>query len=274
MCRLFGFKSAVLSHAHRSLVEAENALSAQARSNPDGWGIAWFQGGQAWVVKSELGACDSESFRRASTNLASNTLIAHVRRATVGSTTPNNTHPFRCARWVFAHNGTLFGFETLRESMLADLPAALRENILGTTDTETLFHWLLAQLVAGGVDLTSTPSAESVLPLLREARDRLLQRAADAGCPPPVINFLLTDGHLFVAQRYGRELWMATQKTACHDAGACSWADKICLLPARPGNRLNHLIVASERIGDEDRWEEVPEGSILAVGDDLLLAVG
>jgi len=274
MCRLFGFKSAVLSRAHRSLVEAENALSAQAKQHPDGWGIAWFQGGQAWVVKSELGASDSQSFRRASESLASNTLIAHVRRATVGATSPNNTHPFRCARWVFAHNGTLHGFENLRASMLADLPHPLRDNILGTTDTETLFHWLLAQLVAAGIDLTTTPDGARVLPVLRDARGRLLERAATAGCPPPVINFLLTDGHLFVAQRYGRELFMATQKTFCRDAGICSWPDKICLLPARPGNRLNHLIVASERIGDEDRWEEVPEGAILAVGDDLQLLVG
>ncbi len=274
MCRLFGFKSAVRSHAHRSLVEAENALSEQARSHPDGWGIAWFQGGQAWVVKSEQGASDSESFRRASAHLASHTLIAHVRRATVGNPTPNNTHPFRCARWVFAHNGTLFGFEALRESMMADLPAALRDNILGTTDTETLFHWLLSQLVAGGVDLSSTPTAEAVIPLLRDARARLLARAVEAGCPPPVINFLLTDGHLFVAQRYGRELWMATQKTVCRDASTCAWPDRICLLEKRPGDRLNHLLVASEQIGDEDRWEEVPEGTILAVGDDLRLAMG
>ncbi len=274
MCRLFGFKSAVLSRAHRSLVEAENALSEQAKSHPDGWGIAWFQGGQAWVVKSELGASDSESFRRASAHLASNTLIAHVRRATVGSTHPNNTHPFRCSRWVFAHNGTLFGFENLRGAMLAELPPALRDNILGTTDTETLFHWLLAQLVAAGVDLTRTPTAMEVLPVLKDARNRLLDRARVAGCPSPVINFLLTDGHLFVAQRYGRELYMATQKWSCRDAATCAWPDRICLLPERPGDRLNHLLVASERIGDEDRWEEVPEGALLAVGDDLRLAFG
>lgn len=274
MCRLFGFKSAVLSRAHRSLVEAENALSQQARMHPDGWGIAWFQGGQAWIVKSELGASDSESFRRASAHLASNTMIAHVRRATVGSTTPNNTHPFRCGRWVFAHNGTLFDFERLRDSLVDDLPPPLRHNILGTTDTETLFHWLLAQLVAAGLDLTRTPPAERVLPALRDARERLLARAEAAGCRSPVINFLLTDGTLFVAQRYGRELYMATQKVACADAGTCAWADKICLLPERPGNRLNHLLVASERIGDEDRWEEVPEGAILAVGEDLRLLAG
>ena len=274
MCRLFGFKSAVLSRAHRSLVEAENALSRQAHAHPDGWGIAWFHGGQAWVVKSEQGACDSESFRRASAHLASNTLIAHVRRATVGNLSANNTHPFRWGRWVFAHNGTLFGFDQLRASMLEDMPTALRENIIGSTDTEALFHWLLARLMAAGIDLNTTPEAGQILPVLRAAKLEILARAEVTGCAPPVINFLLTDGHLFVAQRHGRELWMATQKRMCRDAETCTWPDRICLLETRPGNRINHLIIASERISDEDRWEEVPEDTLLAVGDDLQLSFG
>lgn len=274
MCRLFGFKSAVPSRAHRSLVQAENALSRQAEAHPDGWGIAWFQGDQAWVVKSEQGACGSDSFHRASAHLQSNTLIAHVRRATVGATNTHNTHPFRCGRWVFAHNGTVHGFDRIGPTLLADMPEAMRQNILGTTDTETLFHWLLARLRLAGVDLTTTPEAAQVLPVLRAAKVELVARAAAAGCQPPVVNFLLTDGHLFIAQRHGRELWMATQKRMCRDAETCSWPDRICLLESRPGNRLNHLLVASERTSDEDRWEEVPDDSLIAVGDDLTLHVG
>ena len=44
MCRLFGFRSAVNIGVHHSLVLAENALAQQSESNPDGWGIGFYEG--------------------------------------------------------------------------------------------------------------------------------------------------------------------------------------------------------------------------------------
>ena len=42
---------------------------------------------------------------------------------------------------------------------------------------------------------------------------------------------------------------------------------------ARADDRVNPLLVASEPIGDEDRWEEVPEGHLVSVGDGWRLRV-
>jgi hypothetical protein len=85
------------------------------------------------------------------------------------------------------------------------------------------------------------------------------------------VNFILTNGSVFVANRSGRELFHATQKTICRDFATCTWPDKICMLPDRPGDRVNHLLVASERIGEEDRWHEVPEGTMLLLSEDFRL---
>lgn len=273
MCRLFGFRSAVLSRAHRSLVVAENALAIQAREHRDGWGIAFFHGAEPYLIKREAAAADCENFRRASARLASNTLVVHVRKATVGAVSPQNVHPFRHGRWVFAHNGTIHGFEAVRPRLLAETPAVLADRICGSTDTETVFHWLLARLGAAGLDPTGvTPVApESLADTLAQATARLCAHSRAAGVPLPVFNFLLTNGVVFAAQRHGRELHFATQKVRCADADTCPWPDRICLEPTRPGGRVNHLLVASERIGEEDRWEEVPEGSLLTLGPDWVL---
>ena len=45
MCRMFGFRSVLDSHVHRSLLGAENALALQAEHHPDGWGVAYYLGG-------------------------------------------------------------------------------------------------------------------------------------------------------------------------------------------------------------------------------------
>ena len=144
MCRLFGFRSAVGSKGHRALVEAENSLVKQASLHPHGWGIGYFVEQDAYILKSDDAAHTSERFRMASSRLRSHTLIAHVRRATVGEPDYLNSHPFRYGRWVFAHNGTVFDFdEHFRDWMLARIPELRRSLILGTTDSEHTFHFLL-----------------------------------------------------------------------------------------------------------------------------------
>jgi glutamine amidotransferase len=278
MCRLFGFRSAVVSRAHRSLVEAENALEEQARHHQDGWGIGYFHGGDAYVLKSQEGAAGNDSFRRASARLASQTFVVHVRRATVGGVGPYNIHPFRHGRWLFAHNGTLHGFDKLRDRLHAHIPAPLRDRVLGTTDTETFFFYLLARLQEAG--LASSGSGVScgrrLGDALQEAMDDLYRATLDVGVPPPIANFILTNGSVFVANRSGRELFMATQKHRCGDFATCP-AEKICMLPTRTpdpdGERVNHLLVASERIGDEDRWEAVPEGHMVVLSEDFRLTM-
>jgi predicted glutamine amidotransferase len=274
MCRLFGFRSAVLSRAHRSLVAAENALAVQAHAHPDGWGMGWFHGEQAHLLKSEAGAGDDLGFREASERLASHTMVVHVRRATVGEVTPENVHPFRHGRWVFAHNGTLHGWERLGPSLVADTPEDLRRQVAGSTDSEACFHWLLGRMRAAGLDDTgdAPTDVEHLGEVLAAALRELFAWSARLDCPRPVINFLLTDGRVFVANRAGRELHMASQKHLCRDAASCP-AEKICLEAERRGDRVNHLLVSSERIGDEDRWEEVPEGVLVTLSADFRLRV-
>lgn len=273
MCRLFGFRSSLPSRGHRSLVRAQNALAEQAAAHPHGWGIGWYVGDDAYVIKSESAAHTSESFRQAASRLESNVILAHVRRATVGAISPLNVHPFRSGRWLFAHNGTLHGFAELGAALQAELPEALRDRVLGSTDTETVFFWLLARLAPHGVcwDGRSEVDTDYAGPVLLDAVADLRTRAEAASGEPAILNFLLTNGDVFFAHRLGRELFFATQKRSCGDYATCPQRDKVCLLPERTDGRVNHLLVASERIGEEDVWEEVPDGGMLALSKDFHL---
>ena len=273
MCRLFGFRSAVPSRAHRSLVQAQNALADQAREHPHGWGIGWFAGGDAYVVKSHAAAADCGTFREAAERLSSNTLVAHVRKATQGGVSGWNTHPFRNGRWLFAHNGNIYGFAGMAERMRAATPEALRPRRLGETDSEAFFFFLLGKMEALGVDAAGaapTPP-EAVAAAASAARAAVRAWAEEQGADPPIVNFLLTNGEDFFAHRCGRELFFSTQKFMCRDALTCAEPEKPCLLAVRPHDRVNHLLVTSEQIGDEDRWEEVPERTLLALGADFRL---
>ena len=70
-------------------------------------------------------------------------VIAHIRRATVGSRALENTHPFQREMWgrywTFAHNGTLKEFRP---------PLEGRYRPVGATDSERAFCYLLERLLA------------------------------------------------------------------------------------------------------------------------------
>ena len=174
---------------------------------------------------------------------------------------------------MFAHNGTIHGFDQvrpwLRERGLPGMEPA------GETDSETLFLYLLGELEKAGLTAPERPGPERPAMIgrcLMAALDRLEAEIRRRALEPAALNFLLTDGTLFLGNRRGRELWFSTQKRHCADALTCPEISKPCLLRERPAQSevpVNHLLIASEPIGEEDVWEEVPEGAMVLVGPDF-----
>src|SRR4029077_15509897 len=101
MCRLFGFRSVIPSQVHRSLLAAENALGVQSNQHPDGWGVPFYVDGSPHVTRSPTTALGDALFHRLSGIVSSETVLAHVRKATQGALTVLNCHPFQYGRWVF-----------------------------------------------------------------------------------------------------------------------------------------------------------------------------
>lgn len=275
MCRLFGFRSAVPSKAHQSLVVAENALGAQSHLHPDGWGIGWFEEEEAYIIKSANAAHACDRFKRASTVLTSHTFLVHVRRATVGITDHLNAHPFRHGRWLFAHNGTLFDYDKLAPWLKSQTLDRFEPLILGETDSERLFYFLLSRVVAAGGSRTGRdPTAPSqVTEAVRKALLELDEVARELGVLRPIVNVVLTDGRVFLAHRAGMPLHLSTQKITCADFATCPEPTKVCMLAVRPDDHhVNHLLVASEPIAThENRWEPVEDGTTLTLDADFML---
>ena len=107
MCRIFGFRSVLMSKVHSSLVSAENALMGQSRRHPDGWGLVYYISDSPHVVKSTNTAESDELFHHLSGVVTSQTVLAHIRKATHGKLSILNTHPFQYGKWTFAHNGNV-----------------------------------------------------------------------------------------------------------------------------------------------------------------------
>lgn len=263
MCRLFGFRSVIPSQVHTSLLDAENALGAQSNDHPDGWGVAYYVDGSPHVTKSPTHALGDQLFHRLSGVVSSETVLAHVRKATQGSNGLLNCHPFQFGRWVFAHNGDIPGFvEQFQPQLREQISPRLRRFVLGETDSETIFFIFLT-LLERYVPLSQRPELRDVVGAVQGALETV-RRITEAAHAPVLLTFIVTDGDVMVATQGGKELLFSTYKTRCPDRATCRSLSAVCEAPSRTGY-VNHLIVSSERLQGHNVWEGLSPGDILAV---------
>lgn len=264
MCRIFGFRSVLDSQVHRSLISADNALAVQSNRHPDGWGVAYYLAGAPHVLKAPGAAVNDQLFRRVSGIVTSQTVLAHIRKATQGELSPLNCHPFQHGRWVMAHNGDIAAFPALRDALTQRISPRFRRFLLGDTDSEVLFHLFLTHL-ASRTDLErkGTP-IDDVVAALRATVDDVLVLAAGAADPTAILTLVVTDGQVMAGHAGGRELYVSTWKRRCSEREACPFYARECEQPTGTGY-VNHLILSSEPLQGENHWEPLAPGEIVAV---------
>lgn len=273
MCRLYGISGNQPAKVECSLVDAQNALIDQSIedsrgvANPDGWGIGSYEAGSPVVHKSARAASHDVEFRRTAEAVTSRAVVAHVRAATVGANTLNNTHPFSHGPWLFAHNGTLAGFDQLAPELRSEIPDHLLRSIRGDTDSELMFLWLLGHMPEFGLDpLSGADSALELVELLATAVPELAARSASVTAEPVRLNFLLTDGVHLAVSRWGNSLQFS-ERIGRTDCEVCAASHLI-----GPGEgKYRAIAIASEPITKET-WTEVPDRSFLGVTNGHLVA--
>ncbi|MEH6470505.1 MAG: class II glutamine amidotransferase [Halopseudomonas sp.] len=190
MCELLGMSA----HHPASITLSLNEFArhgGETGPHADGWGVAYYEGPDANLIRESTAAAESVlmSMLRGY-KVASETVIAHIRRASFGPVELKNTHPFRREMaghvHTFAHNGDLPGIE----EQLQIKPSGLATPI-GNTDSEYAFCLLMQRLA----DIwTST----EVIPSLSTRLEIISEFAQQVGQFGPA-NFLYADGDaLFV----------------------------------------------------------------------------
>ncbi len=269
MCRIFGFRSVLQSQVHRSLMSADNALAVQSENHPDGWGVAYYVAGAPHLIKSAGTALGDKLFHRVSGVVTSQTVLAHIRKATQGEITPLNCHPFQYGRWVMCHNGDIRDFARHREALKAEIAPALRGFILGDTDSEVLFHLFLTYLTFEADPQRRGTPVEAVVRALRKTVETARRICDPPGAAPghekrALLTLVVSDGEIMVAHQGGKELHYSTYKTACPERDGCPFYRPECEAETQTGY-VNHFIVTSEHLHGENVWLPMAEGDIVAV---------
>lgn len=273
MCRLYGFHATEETKVECSLVHAQNALLRQSRSDAlgrahaHGWGVAYYENSHPTVVRRAFAAFEDLHFSHTAEKMYTNTVVAHVRLATVGEPCLENAHPFHHGCWAFAHNGTVREFDTVRQSMLAETEPWLQALRGGATDSEHIFLWLLSRIHRHGGGLAQRRFDPQILiDIVADSTDTIADWCAKAGAEQlSKLNFILTDGKVVIATRFNHTLF-CVQRDGLRDCELCG----IPHVHHESGVQYRAAIVASEKITHED-WALVPNGGLVLIDQESRL---
>ena len=249
----------------------------QSRRHPDGWGLAYYIADTPHIVKSTNTAETDELFKKLSGIVSSQTVLAHIRKATHGKLSLTNTHPFQYARWTFAHNGNIKNFNEIKDEMMKFISPKLSPYYLGETDSELFFYFLLSY-IEKEVDLHDpTPNIKNAMAQIEKALIHLNQiigplNIKDVGVPTDnYLTFVIANGPMMIGLNGGMGLYYSTHKKRCPERDTCSSFSASCeALPDATG-KVNHLIFSSEPLQGENIWIKMHPGELVGVAREMVI---
>ncbi|MBV9364362.1 MAG: class II glutamine amidotransferase [Solirubrobacterales bacterium] len=241
------------------LLEAPDSLAEQSRREPDGTGLGTYDpDGHPIVSKQPLAAYEDQQFAQEAREVSSRTFVAHVRYASTGAVSPENTHPFEQRGRLFAHNGVIENIARL-EQELGDAATLVQ----GETDSERYFALITREIERDG-DVSA-------------AIARAAGWIAD-NLPVFALNLILiTDSDLW-ALRYPdvHELYVL-ERDAGGPAGGrhLEHASARGSVRVRSGDLANKpaVVVASERMDEDPGWRPLQSGELVHVDPDLRVTI-
>jgi glutamine amidotransferase len=257
MCRLFGL------HAGRDpvvarfwLLDAPDSLITQSHRNPDGYGLGTFlPDGTPQLRREPVAAFEALPFEAEAHAARSAVFLAHVRYASVGALSTENTHPFEMDGRLFGHNGVVGDLEAV-DGRLGPQTAEL---VQGTTDSERFFALVTQAIREHDGDVRAG---------IRDAT-----RWLAATVPLYSLNFILATRADLWALRYpeGNELWI-------HERHPSVSATRALEKDSPEGTMHFHsdqagdrpvVVMASERMDENPAWRSVEPGTLVHVDADL-----
>lgn len=245
MCQLLGMNCNVPTDICFSFTGFQ-ARGGGTDVHKDGWGIAFFEGkGVRLFLDPQPSAVSPVAELVRHYPIHSLNVIAHIRKATQGTTSLENTHPFQRELWgrywIFAHNGHLLDF--FPEFTGSFMP-------VGRTDSERAFCWLLQSLSTRFGNAMPEEGA-----LFEALHELTLEIARYGQC-----NYLLSWGEGVLAHCSTRLTYIERKApfTQAHLKDQDVSVDFQQL--TSPNDRV--AVIATTPLTDNEQWQELEPGTL------------
>ncbi|NHC04552.1 class II glutamine amidotransferase [Acinetobacter sp. 187] len=246
MCQLLGMNCATptdITFSFRGFSQRAGITS----DHSDGFGIAFFEDKACRLFVDNQSAVESpiaELIRNYP--IKSRNVIAHIRKATQGKITLENSHPFIRElwgrQWIFAHNGDLHGFDPKLTGKFTPV---------GNTDSERSFCYLLDQLVAkfGFVE----PSLEEIFSVLEEISPKVAEHGT--------FNFCLSNGKALFSYATTKLHWIVREYPFKPARLIDLDVEVDFSAVTTPDDRV--AVITTEPLTDNEQWQAYQPGEMI-----------
>jgi len=280
MCRFIAYLGKPIM-ADELLLKPANSLVHQSYSagempeilNGDGFGIGWYVhsiSDRPGLFRSITPAWSNTNLYHNAPLIRTNCLFAHIRAATVGAPTEDNTHPFSFDRFLMMHNGSIPQFQRIKRKLLALLDDEVYLWIKGQTDSEHVFALLMQHILemrGSGPRLTE----DQIKQCFQKTFDVIQQLKVEAGTGDEVSNFnlMVTNGRRIFGTRYSSNPDKGTRTLYYSTGTAFHCKDGVCRME-RDGSKVESVLIVSEKLTDyENEWNVIPHNHFIAVDREL-----
>lgn len=261
MARLIGYMANRADRLRDAFQQERAAIAGLPADLRGAWGIGFYQGDEVLHKKQPTPDGQPVDWNSIAENVKTDCAIAHVRQATVGGFSVDNTHPFRLRQWLFAHVGTLTAFDEIHAALRADLPDFLRRNIRGSSDSELFFHWILAGLHEKNQLEAQTPNLSTVVDAIAAAVKKI-DGLVGTSKPASTLNMILSNGRAMFALRHGGPFGYV-ERTGLHTG-------EVIDRQPRPGSPLlRYVMLVSGGQEVPAGFETVQDRQLVVVSRDL-----
>lgn len=236
---------------------APDSMAAQSTRNPDGAGIGWFDAGAPHIVKEAGPAVRDKQVLATASSIRASSVVTHVRAATSGPASHDNSHPFHFDGLVVAHNGGFGHLDRVDSHLGEDAP-----RVTGDSDSERFAALIARQTRRHGGDVAAGITAAASW--------------LAANVPLYSLNtVVIADGRLWALRYPDQRALHYARRVLRPGSGApdATWSGSSSLASHQmvADTETQVVVTASERIDGDTDWLMLMPGELVAVDRDLTI---
>jgi predicted glutamine amidotransferase len=241
---------------HSLIVQSMSSTMGAEPTNGDGFGLGWYADRPTpGVFHSAEPAWNDRNLRELAGHIRSGCVMAHIRASTGSPVQLTNCHPFRRDRWLWMHNGLIYGFHESKRELAMAVDPSLFADIEGTTDSELFFYLALTF----GLESDPVGAVARAVGLIEDVGRR------NGEAFPMQMTVATTDGDALYAFRYSSE---GMSRSLFHSADVSTLREQYPDNPLLRELSDDARLVVSEPLGSlRGAWREVPESTCVVIRD-------
>ena len=284
MCRFIAYigkpilaDELLLKPKNSLMKQSYHALESEMTVNGDGFGIGWYNHArrkEPALYRSIRPAWNDENLYYNAAMIRTHCLLGHIRAATQGGVSIQNSHPFHYKEFLMMQNGGIWEFDKIKKRLISYLDDDIFQWIKGQTDTQYIFALFitLTRIMKGKKGKLKIDDLSKCLSQAFSLIEDLKKEAHIEA--PSLYNLVVTDGKSLFATRYSTQPEVETR--SLHIATYANfYTSQDGYLNFEPANKYEKAVLISSEVLTEntEHWREVPENHCIMVEKDLSVEI-